>query len=107
VINATSILLFAPKYRRLCSEIGTNHLPGNATLADTALMLVVQVDPKMCETLELLISQCGGIIASLRRIEHAAITNMVKWSLQAEITRVEELQHVLQRLADEAKTNTK
>ena len=53
----------------------------------------------LSDVVDQLISDCGAIQTQLERIEHTAILNVVKWGLQVEIERIEQLKEALQKLA--------
>lgn len=66
-----------------------------------ALMHSVEIDEKRADKLDFLISECGGMIARLEQLEKAAILNVVKWGLQAELVKLKDLQEGLLDLARE------
>ena len=64
-------------------------------------MRSVKTDQKCSDKLDFLISECGGMIARLEQLEKAAILNVVKWGLQAELVKLKDLQEGLLDLARE------
>ena len=43
------------------------------------------------DLLDRAMSDCGAMLANLRRIERTAVLNVVKWGLQAEEVRLEQI----------------